>query len=224
VTGWSVPREWPGATVAVLACGPSMNRATADRLRGRCRVIAVNNVGIPTRDESGTVQPALAPWAEVLYAADAKWWQCYREHALAFPGLKVSVQGGPPLGQVLKLERAPSGPPYDPRPTHLSLGGNSGYQAACLAVHFGAARVLLFGFDMRAVGKRKHYYGNHPNPLNSAQNYAGWINNFARLGQALKRRGVALVNCTPGSALRGLDQSTLEAEFPCWTPAVCAIA
>lgn len=211
-TRWQVPRDWGGATVAVLASGPSMSQAVAARVRGRCRVIAVNNVGLD-----------FAPWAEVLYAADAKWWDTYRERALSFEGLKVTVSTTA-YKQVLQLERAVNGTPYDPRPTHLSLGGNSGYQAACLAAHFGAARILLFGFDMRLIEKRKHYFGDHPRPLNTQQNFAGWINNFEKLAKALQKPGIELINCTPGSHLRGLKSSTLEQEFPCWTPADCATA
>ena len=41
---WSVPRLWPGATVAILASGPSMNQAVADRVRAAgLPAIAIND-------------------------------------------------------------------------------------------------------------------------------------------------------------------------------------
>lgn len=211
---WSVPREWPGATVAVLAAGPSMSRAICDRLRGRCRTIAVNNVGIDCVDSTtGQTIPAFAPWADVLYAADAKWWNTYADRAFKFAGLKITGLTSNHPSEVKKLAYSANAP-FDERPTHIVSGGNSGYQAVHVAAHFGASRILLFGFDMREVNKRRHYFGNHPAPCNSAGRFPTWIRNFAALAQALEKRGVQLVNCTPGSALRGLKVSTVDAEFP----------
>ena len=217
-TPWAVPRAWPGETVAVLAGGPSISAALCERLRGRCRTIAVNNVGIDTVDSAtGQVIPALAPWADVLFASDAKWWNEYRDRAMKFEGLKITSMNGlkwPDLRNVCFSPRAP----FDDRPTHVVSGGNSGYQAVHIAAHFGAARILLFGFDMREVNvagvQRRHYFGNHPPPCNSKGKFERWIVNFKSLAPVLEKRGVALVNCTPGSALRSLQVSTLEQEFP----------
>jgi hypothetical protein len=73
-TAWSVPPEWVGETAAILASGPSLTREQCEAVRGKAKVIAVNNQAIDT-DCDGVRVPAMAPWADVLYAADAKWWQ-----------------------------------------------------------------------------------------------------------------------------------------------------
>lgn len=214
-TRWKVPPAWQGETVAVLASGPSMNRATCERLRGRCRVIAISNQGIATRDDAGVVHEAFAPWADVLYSADAKWWNHHREAWRNFPGWKVTIGDGLPYAEILMLQSASSASPIDPRPTHLNGGGHSGYGAVCLAGKLGARRILLFGYDLRAHGKRQHWFGNHPVPLfHRSQNYAGWIKSLSRLEGALAKLGVVVVNCTPGSAYRTAKTSTLDAEFP----------
>jgi hypothetical protein len=67
---------------------------------------------------------------------------------------------------------------------------------------------------MREVNKRRHYFGNHPPPCNSKGRFHQWIRNMQQLAQHLRKRGVEVVNCTPGSALTGLTVSTLEREFP----------
>jgi hypothetical protein len=211
---YSVPRAWPGETCAILASGPSMSRDVCERIRGRCRTIAVSNQGIPTRDSiTGVVHAALAPWADVLYSSDAKWWNAHRAEAMKFAGLKIGGAQVPHWEGLHHLAFSPKAP-FDERPTHLVTGANSGYQAVHLAAHFGASRILLFGFDMRVVGQRQHWFGNHPVPLNTRCRFSGWIVNFARLAPALAKRGIELVNCTPGSALRGMKVSTLEREFP----------
>ena len=225
-TPWSVPRAWAGETVAVLAAGPSMSGALCERLRGRCRAIAVNNVGIDTVDSvTGRVIAAPAPWADVLFASDAKWWNEYRDRAMKFEGIKITSMNGLRWEGLKNLAFSPRAP-FDVRPTHLVSGGNSGYQAVHIAAHFGAARILLFGFDMREVNvggmRRRHYFGNHPAPCNSQGKFDRWIKNFERLATDLGKRGVQLVNCTPGSALRGMTVSTLEREFPPLAPAQVA--
>lgn len=191
-----------------------MSREVCERLRGRCRTIAVNNVAIDTVDSTtGQMMPALAPWADVLFASDAKWWRTYHERALKFEGLKIGTLAGASVDSIKRVAFSGNAP-FDERPDRVVSGGNSGYQAVHIAAHFGAARILLFGFDMREVNKRRHYFGNHPAPCNSQGRFGVWITNFERLAKALEQRGVAVVNCTPGSALRGLKVSTLEAEFP----------
>ena len=214
MAAWAIPRDWIGETVSVLAAGPSMSAEVCAALRGRCHAIAVNNVAIDTvSSETGQVIPALAPWADVLFASDAKWWRNYEARARAFPGLKLTGSNDLRWPEVKRLQFSPRAP-FDERPTHVVMGGNSGYQAVHIAAHFGAARILLFGFDMREVNKRRHYFGNHPAPCNSKGRFHQWIRNMQQLAMHLRKRGVTVVNCTPGSALTGLPVSTLEVEFP----------
>lgn len=209
-TRWSVPRDWEGATVAVLAGGPSMCAEVADTARRVAdRVIAINAQGIDVVNSQGQRFAALAPWADMLYAADVKWWEEHEQQALAFAGEKVTIRHLLPYPEVLSLEQS-NLPPFDPRPTHVVSGGNSGYQAVHIAAQRGAVRILLCGFDMRDVNRRRHWFGEYSGRLNTAANYARWITNFENLSRALLLRGVRVLNCTPRSALRGIPFADLE--------------
>lgn len=209
-TAWSVEPEWAGQTAAILASGPSMTREQAEAVRGRCRVIAVNNQGIDTECD-GVVVPALAPWADILYAADAKWWRCYHERALKFAGRKVTIRPTLPWDEVYSLVQSIEHASFDPRPTHLVSGGNSGYQAIHLAVHLGAKRIILLGFDMKdGVNRRRHWFGNHPKKLDSRGHYALWLRAFDKFARVLDHMGVEVLNCTPGTALRSFKRVPLE--------------
>ena len=191
-----------------------MSAAVCAQLRGRCRTIAVNNVGIDTVDSTtGELMRAPAPWADVLFASDAKWWRQYQARAMAFAGLKITSMNGLTWDGLHNVAFSPRAP-FDDRPTHMVSGGNSGYQAVHIAAHFGATRILLVGFDMREVTGRRHYFGNHPAPCNSKGRFHIWIRNFQSLAAYLGAQGVQVVNCTPGSALKGLKVSTLDKEFP----------
>lgn len=207
-TPWEVKPEWKGETVAIIASGPSLTREQVEQVRERCRVIAVNNSGIPTECD-GVMVPAFAPWADILYAADTKWWMAYKDRALAFAGRKVSIRNTLPYKQIYSLKQSEKSV-FDPRPTHLVSGGNSGYQALHLAVHLGVKRVILLGFDMRFNGKRRHWFGSHPPKLNSRPNFPNWIRRFGQLAPILQQKGIEVVNCSPDTALRAFKRAQLE--------------
>lgn len=196
VRPWSVPRIWRGQTAVVMGTGPSLTPDVVACVRGRARVIAVNDAY------------RLAPWAEVLYAADWEWWKHHWDDVRKFRGLKVSIGFQCPYKEVLAV--ADGGyDGFDDRPTHVRSGRNSGYQAVHLAAHLGAHTVLLCGFDMRK-NKHAHFFGDHPPELRNESLYDSFIQHFTRAAQEYERRGIRVINCTPGSALKCFPFSTLE--------------
>lgn len=192
----SVPRLFPRGTFALLGCGPSLCAEDVGYVRGKARVIAINDA----------VQ--LAQWADVLYACDATWW---RKHAgvPSFSGLKYGLEAGAAKGVTVLRNTGKDGLQLDP--AGLKHGKNSGYQAINLAVHLGAARILLLGYDMRSVGGRDHFNDRRDPNLGK---YAGWIENFKTLIEPLKKIGVEVVNCTPGSALSAFPLLPLREALP----------
>jgi hypothetical protein len=182
---WRVPRIWQGQTVAVLASGKSMSQAVADQ---------VNGYGLPCIAVNKTWE--LAPWAQMLYAADSEWWQ-QNPKALEFPCLKVSVNDGGthPRGVHVLQQSGYEG--FDLDPSRLRTGGNSGYQAVHLAAHAGAERILLLGFNMGGP----HWHKAHKSPLRETgpSTYERWVNAFDSL---VRECPAEIINCTPNSALR----------------------
>lgn len=178
---WSVPRLWPGATVAILATGASLTQDQVDAVRG-LPVIAINDAF------------RLAPWAAMLYAADTQWWRVNAQDALQFQGLKVTAHESCEFKAVQLLRRTGT-EGFDEDPRCLRTGGNSGYQALHVALHAGAARILLLGYDMGGP----HFFGRHRAPLRNTDpaTFVTWMARF----RALAGRGAEVVNCTPGSAL-----------------------
>lgn len=195
---WSVPRMWEGETCVILASGPSMNQAVANTVRGT-RTIAINT----------TFQ--LAPWADMLYAADARWWKAY-EKPIDGPswrilgGIKVACE--PTQYKEVHQIKNTGESGFDPDPGCVRIGGNSGYQAIHIAAHAGAKRILLCGFDMKGC----HWHGRHPEPLRNHGEgiYARWLKNFDGLAKALNGLGIEVLNCTPGSALKAFPMVALE--------------
>lgn len=201
----SVPKLWPDSTVVCIASGPSLTPDDVNYTRGRARVIVVNDTY------------RLAPWADALYAADAGWWRVHR-NASVFAGLKYSIgsRGSGLPKSVVALRNTGTGG-LELHPTGLKTGRNSGYQAINLAVHLGARRIVLLGYDMQpdATGKA-HWFGAHLAPLNqpSQQIFKSWQKAFPTLVAPLTALGITVVNCSRVTALTCFPRQSLRNALP----------
>jgi len=164
-----------------------MSQEVADRVR---------SASIPTIVINTTIR--LAPWADMLYAADQGWWLRHGKDTAGFEGLRVSsTPTSSRMGVHVLINTGKVG--FDSDPHCVRTGGNSGHAAIHVAVHAGAKRILLCGYDMRGG----HWHSRHPDPLRNASDgiYPRWIRHFGALAPELSVRGVEVLNCTPGSAL-----------------------
>ncbi len=188
-----VPRVWPGATVVCLATGPSLTQADVDYCRGRARVIAIKQA------------VTLAPWADALYACDAKYWQ-HDGDRVAFAGLKYALDPGAAKWASVLRHTGEMGLEADP--TGLKTGRNSGAQAIGLAVHLGAARIVLLGYDQQpGPDGRDHFFGAHP--WNKHPTYV-FPTFFQLLVAPLKALGIRIINATRRTALVCFERLSLE--------------
>lgn len=192
---WRMPVLWPGATVAILASGPSMSREAAEQVRA---------AGLPAIAINNTFQ--LAPWAAMLYAADPEWWH-RMPAAHDFAGLKVSVW--PVKGVSCVTVTGLDG--IDMTPGCVRTGGNSGYQALQLAMQGGARRVLLLGFDMHGT----HWHGPHVGGLRNTEQHTfdKWVRRFDAAAPEIAALGVDVVNCCADSAISGFRKASLAHEL-----------
>lgn len=146
---WPVPREWEGETVIVIAGGPTVSTEQIEYVHGKgVKVIAINNTAL------------LAPWADILYACDAKWWK-WHDGAPEFKGVKVGLRytvagNGCENGWTEDLYPDIKSLAYDGFegvscvPGIVKSGKDSGYQAIQLAIQLGAAKIVLLGYDMKS--------------------------------------------------------------------------
>ena len=195
-----IPSIWQGETAVCIASGPSLTQADCDFVRGRAKVIVINT------------SYKLAPWADVLYACDARWWK-WNKGAKDFKGMKYALERRAgtlyPDVRVLK-QQAPHGLSDDP--TAICTGKNSGYQALNLAYLFGAKRIVLLGYDMqKGPNGEMHWHKEHP--MRTPALYRQFMDRFATLEQPLKERGVEVINCTRSTALKVFPCQPLEEVF-----------
>lgn len=194
---------WHGETVAILASGESMSKGVVNAVIGAgCKTIAINR----------TVE--LAPHADMLYAGDGPFWQVH-QGARMFTGRKVSLfaEGSssrrsllPPDDVMMLKNTGITG--FDPDPSALRSGKNSGYAALHLAAHTGARRVLLCGYNMGG----RNWHARYAVPLRNTkpEQYAVWRPLFGQLAAALASLGIEVLNVTPGSALDAFPMVAFE--------------
>lgn len=196
--GWQ-GLSWKGATVVILASGPSFSEEQAAAVlrwrnqdRNTRKVVAINT----------TYQRA--PWADLLYACDRQWWQVYHERVkLECPGMDLWTQD-PDAAKKHEINYIKSlrGEGLSLTPGVIHQGENSGYQAIGLVYQAGVSVVYLLGYDMQGC----HWHGPHPGILNKPNPYSNWLRNFNRLAVDCKTVGLEVVNCTLTTALRSFPQ------------------
>jgi len=179
--------SWSG-TVVCLASGPSLTAEDAEKVRAAGHPVIVTNTTF-----------RLAPWADVLFGMDSKWWKEYhKEVASVFTGRKCAYAGQSFGAEMLSLA------PWFPRPL------NSGEGAIMLAMAGGAKRVVLLGFDCQATGGKMHHHGDHPKPLGNGASIKKWPKYFAGVAKNAARHGIVIQNASRSTALTCFPRVTLE--------------
>lgn len=176
-------------TWAVIASGQSVTQADADRVRD-LPCVAVSD-GFK-----------LVPWARALVACDSNWWR-ETPGAKQFPGERWCANGAPGVPRI-----------YSPNPC-ICTQTNSGLLGLDYAVRKGATRVLLLGIDMHGT----HFFGPHNSKRmrnTTPARFEFFREQFAAYVREMPT-GVAVVNCSPISALTCFPKMTLD-------EALCATA
>lgn len=195
--GVALPRLCTSGTVFCLATGPSLTAFDVDAVRGRGTVIVVNDAY------------RLAPWADVLYSSDRYWWNHYRG-VPTFGGLRATIEFSPTRYASELLKHAPEmyflrntghqGVETDPTGIR-TCGQNSGGAAVNLAVHLGARRIVLLGYDCGVPGSKRHFFGDHPRNLSQISPYPTWRTAFETMRAPLDALGIEVVNCSRSTSI-----------------------
>jgi hypothetical protein len=186
-------------SVVILGGGPSLTQAQIDFVRGKARVIAINNAYLR------------APWADVLYAPDARWWRKHggRLELLAFEGQRccLDATNHPAGAHRLRYRRDVI---WSDRPDEIGRceHGHAGYQALNMAALAGGDPIILLGYDAHDSGPA-NWHNEHP--WERARNVSAKMRRSFEVGRPeIECRGLRVINCSPGSAIDVFPTMTLE--------------
>lgn len=191
---------WAGAVAVAIGGGPTLTPEQVDYCRGRAKVIAINDA------------IRLAPWADLLYFADERWYRWHEAEVRAFKGQRATIENrhlAVELPGLWCFENA-GVKGLCLRPQGLMTGKNSGYQVINLALHLGVSKLVLIGYDMSAAPGRTHWFGDHPVPGRPDRFAKVHLPMFEGLVDPLKRSGMEVVNATPETALKAFPSVRLE--------------
>ncbi|MER9937423.1 methyltransferase domain-containing protein [Mesorhizobium sp. M0088] len=181
---WTVPREWAGETVFILAGGASVLDLDLSPLKGR-RVIAINSAW------------KTYPQADVLFFADTRWWTKYHPE---FGGLIVTTCAWSDK-RIKNLKKIAPAKGISTKPDALALETTSVTGAINLAGHFGASRIVLLGVDGQIVkGQRHHHTDAYPWSF-KADSFGKHAKEFEAIAPSVRAAGVEIINANPASAI-----------------------
>jgi len=196
-------------TIGICASGPSITKEDCKTLKENCEeIIAVNDT-----------------WrmvdADHLYAADFHWWKYHiADVARDFEGKCWSCdppgntnwgKNNPEAWGVHKLRCRIRERGLSKDPEYVHSGSNSGYQAINLALHLGATRIVLLGFDMHCHGGKSHWFGDHPEKFRTDTNFGSLVESFRTIKP--EQYGIEILNCSRKTALDAFPVHSLEDIF-----------
>lgn len=197
---WEVPRIWEGEVGFVIGGGPSIRDFDFNRLRGRGRVIAVNNAGI---------EPDRATWADVLFWADSRWLEWNHERLPNHTGQFKITRRPVPYAYSFPVHEVGYAPnQYSRDPTRVG-GWCGGGSAINLGALFGLRVIILLGFDMREQPVM-NWHTNHQKPHVPMQHQNKFIPALNRMAPELLKDGVTVINTNRQSGLRCFPFADIE--------------
>lgn len=206
---WPIPRDWEGDTVAIFGGGPSLSLAQVLQCKeAGVRLVTINN------------SYTLAPFADMHYFCDGRWFKQHEEVMLkTCEGEIVTLDEN--IGrqyadrvrcvQNIGFDRdKPEQTDIPPAPHQIRHGHNGGYQVLQIVAKRGVKRIILLGYDMRAIGNVSHWHGNHGFRIADLNVYANlMIPAIRTIAPHLEARGIQVINATPGSALDCFEKMDL---------------
>ncbi len=187
---WKIPRIWEGATAYILGGGSSLLKENLELIHNE-RVIGINNSFM------------MGDWVDVCWWGDPRWFDWNEKELAEFGGLKVCCCASLMQRQGVKVVRRGKPMGLELRPDFISWNKSSGGSGVDLAVHLGASKVVLLGFDMHYEEKtgNNNWHDLHKVKQHSFDPYPRFMESFAHIRKDAQERGVEMINSTMNSSI-----------------------
>ncbi|WP_194761210.1 hypothetical protein [Pantoea ananatis] len=171
--------------IAVCASGPSLTEED-------CALISDAGIPLITVNSSWSA----APQCRYIYAGDLDWWDKYHAQ-ISSAAERWTCNDRAAARYGLQL--------FD---TDTSGTFNSGQRAILFAMHLGAEKIILLGYDC-SVTNGLHWHGAHDGISNpTPDNVRRWHGEFARIADS--QPGAQIVNCSRQTSLTCFTRASLE--------------
>lgn len=216
---WIIPKMWQDGECWIIGGGPSMPRqfgvpeSVIKMVQDKVvpmSVYAEYMAPIHNRHVIGiNVAYLLGNFVSVLYFADLPFYRENKHKLKDFSNLKVTDAGNLPPREYhfhKNIKKVGRDNKYGLHPdqNRIRWNRNSGGGAIDLAIHFGAKRIMLLGYDMKAdTDGKTHFHSGLPNYVNGmrADTFARFLKGFPFIKEDADKLGVEILNVNPDSAL-----------------------
>jgi hypothetical protein len=222
---WNVPKIWQGGDVWILGGGPSVTnqfdipKKVVDSVVNGASpnsyspyMSAIHNkhvIGINMAYKIGD-------WIDIIFFGDNGFLLANKHGLAAHPGIKVACHPHAEaygwIKYVARDTKRTRGISPDPR--KVSWNFNSGAAAISLAVHLGAKRIILIGFDMHPNPTGVHHWHDLYDLQKSQKPitvpYDRHLIGFPNIAEDAKRYGVTILNASPDSAISDFTKVTVK--------------
>lgn len=194
----SVEPIWQSETVYLIGGGPSLKEFKWNRLKGK-RTIAINKA------------IEFWPHADVMYWTDGRIYSWLKEKIHSFKGLKFTIRALPYEDKSIHILKKGKKFGLETARDTLAHGNNSGYAAINLAIHLGAKRIVLLGYDMGSDGKNSHFHDGYPVNATNENIYKNhFLPGFDIIEHLLNDKGIKILNACPTSKLNSFKKITID--------------
>jgi hypothetical protein len=230
--GWNVPQIWKGGDCWIIGGGPSLIqqfKIPEDVVEGvRKNKLPLSAYSpymkaIHDKHVIGVNQAfRLGDWVDVMMFGDFKFYPKYRDELLKYPGIKVTCHNrfeNEKFGDNVKCvpRNNKKGEGLTWKGGQVSWNKNTGAAAINLAVHFGAKRIFLLGFDMQCINGHQHFHNLYFNKQQERSRrdrnvhpFGRHLRGFPKIAQDAKKMGVEIINVSTQSAIMCFPRVTLQ--------------
>lgn len=180
---WNVPRMWDGAAVYILGGGYSLLDEKLELIHNK-RVIGVNTSFM------------LGDWVDVCWWSDPCWYEWNVVDLSEFGGLKACCCRALIDKPGVKVLNRGKSMGIDHRTNFISWNRSSGGSAINLAVHLGAKRIVLLGFDMKPSDDKGEDNWHNLHKVKKYPPYHRFLESFPHIKKDAGNLGVEIINST----------------------------
>lgn len=229
---WRVPKLWEGGECWILGGGPSLTRqfdipdkVVQDVLRKELPPNAYSSYMSAIHEKhviAVNMAFKIGDWIDMVFWGDKKWYLTNRAEVALFKGLKVTCHPYFANGRfpnenikcVAKDNTRPKG--ISTSNTAVSWNSNSGSAAISIAVHMGATKIILVGFDMKLDEDAKQHWHSEYGAMNRKDAKPGSLPfnrhllGFPHIARDALAMGVTIINACPDSAIPDFPRMSVK--------------
>jgi hypothetical protein len=220
---------WEGGDVWILGGGPSLpkqfdipDKVVNSVINGNSppSVYSSYMEAIHTKHVIGiNVSFLIGDWIDIVFFGDSNFFSRYKNDLAVFKGLRVCCdpQAGKENWVKFLARDAEHSRGISPDRGKVGWNHNSGAAAISLAVHTGAKRIILLGFDMKlADNNMQHWHdlygkGEVTNPRTIQKlPFERHLRGFGQIKKDADKLGVEIINCSPQSMITDFRKMTIK--------------